>query len=259
MKRSKHPRFHNERVAQATALDMTPKEFSKLQDGSEVRPIRRGLYGEFLYWAGMTLSRMLLKIEIRGTENLPGDDEAYLLCPNHETYIDGMWVGGFLPRSHRKRYACLAAEDLLTDHGAFGRLIIRVGRGIPLNRKGNPLNGMKMAIKQVKEGNILMVHPEGTRTRTGRLGKLQEGAAFISRHSEAPIIPVFIDGGYEIFSRHRKWPSFWDKKKRRRRRLILTYGKPLDPANFKNTKGLTAALEAWMTEHFARKEVPRVY
>lgn len=258
MKQSESQKRSKTRVSHVASGDMTLKEFKRGLSSDEIRPVKRGLWGEFIYKVGMTLSRLLLRVEVRGLENLPAHD-SYILCPNHETYIDGMWVGGYLPRTHLKRYACLAAQDLLTDHGAFGRLIMRVGRGIPLDRKGKPLNGLKMAIKQINDGNILMVHPEGTRTRSGKLGRIQEGAAFISRQSNAPIIPVFIDGGFEIFSPHMKLPSWWNKKERRRRRLILTYGEPLYPKQYKNAKALTEALEAWLTERFENKEIEREY
>lgn len=241
--------------ADPTRRDLSPKQAARIKNNEEIRPIKRGLYGRFFNWLGMTLTKLLLRVEARGMKNLP--DAPYVLAPNHETYVDGMWVGGFLPKHHFKRYACLAAQDLLTDHGAFGRLIMRVGRGIPLNRKGNILQGMKLAMEQVKEGNILMVHPEGTRTRTGRLGRINEGAAFIAKHAQVPIVPVFIDGGYEIFNRFMKRPSFWNKVEKKRRRLIVTYGEPIDPAEYKNTKAMTAALETWLTERYAHKEVPR--
>ncbi len=222
-----------------------------------VRPVRRGISGYFLNSFGMWLTRRLVCLEGRGVENLPVS-APYILAPNHETFVDGMWVASFLPREQFRRFCSLAGSDLLTDYGLFGRIIMRVGRGVPIDRHGSPLGGLQLARAQLEAGEILMIHPEGTRSRNGRLGRIQEGAAFIAKRCRVPIIPVFIDGGYEIFGRHSTWPTPRDENGRKRR-LILTFGEALDPADYRSVRDMTTALAVWMEEKFATKEVPRVY
>ncbi|MDI9497350.1 MAG: lysophospholipid acyltransferase family protein [Bacillota bacterium] len=222
-----------------------------------VRPVHRGISGCLLNSFGMWLTRHLVRLEGRGLENLPAS-APYILAPNHETFVDGMWVASFLPREQFKLFCSLAGSDLLTDYGLFGRIIMRVGRGVPIDRHGSPLSGLQLARAQLEAGEILMIHPEGTRSHDGRLGRIQEGAAFIAKRCRVPIIPVFIDGGYEIFGRHSTWPTPRDENGEKRR-LILTFGKPLDPADFRSARDMTAALAAWMNEKFAQKEVPRLY
>lgn len=227
------------------------------QDHSQLaRPVERGLSGRLLYRLGMFATRTLLKFEGRGLENIP-KDSPYVLAVNHETFVDAMWVASFLPKDHFPAFACMAAQDLLTDYGPFGRMIMKVGRGIPLNRHGSPIRGLVLAKKQVDEGNILLVHPEGTRSHDGRLGKIHEGATFIAMKAGVPLIPVFIDGGFEIFSRYHKLPSFFNKKTKRRNRLIIHYGEPLLPENYKNSKAMTKDMKLWLEEAFSNKEVPR--
>ncbi|NLF20186.1 MAG: 1-acyl-sn-glycerol-3-phosphate acyltransferase [Clostridiaceae bacterium] len=221
------------------------------------KPIERGLVGRFFNWAGSTVVRLGLRFEIRGEENLPAD-APYILAPNHETYVDGMLIGMGLKKAHFDRLTSLAARELEESHGLFGKIIMRVGRGIPIDRAGSSIQSLKICIHQLEEGNILLIHPEGTRSPDGKLGKIRDGCSFIARHADCPVVPCFLDGGYEIFSRHMKVPqlrrSFWH-----RRRLILTYGKPLYPRDYKNTKELTEALSAWLHDMYANKEVPREY
>jgi len=83
-----------------------------------------------------------------GLENIP-KDVPYIIAANHETYVDGMIIASFLPKEHFEIFSSLAAQDLLTEHGPFGHVIMRVGRGIPLNRKGNPARGLIAAKQQV--------------------------------------------------------------------------------------------------------------
>ncbi|MDD2213034.1 MAG: lysophospholipid acyltransferase family protein [Oscillospiraceae bacterium] len=221
-----------------------------------IKPVERGVLGSVLNWIGMTLTHIFIHLEGHGLENIP-QQTPYVLASNHETFVDGMWIGSFLPRWQFKKYSCLAAQDLLTDYGLFGKVIMKVGRGIPLNRKGNPIRGLVTAKKQVDDGNILMVHPEGTRSHDGHLSEIQEGACYIAKKAHVPVVPVFIDGGYEIFNRYRKCPSWWDPKRHARRRLIVRFGRPLLPDDYKNAREMTQALRDWMQQAFKEKEVPR--
>lgn len=230
---------------------------SRREQAQGLKPVERGFIGKLLYHAGMLLTRSCVKLEARGLENIP-KDSPYVLAVNHETFVDAMWVASFLPKAHFPHFACMAAQDLLTDYGWFGRIIMKVGRGIPLNRHGSPVRGLVMAKQQVDDGNILLVHPEGTRSHDGKLGQIHEGATFIAMKANVPLVPVFIDGGFEIFSRFHKFPNPWDKK-RRRRRLIIHYGKPYYPADYKNSKAMTKDMKAWMEDAFANKLVARDY
>lgn len=221
-----------------------------------LKPIERGFTGKLLYNLGLFISRVSLKLEARGLENIP-QNSPYVLAVNHETFVDAMWVSAFLPKEHFPHFACMAAQDLLTDYGWFGRVIMKVGRGIPLNRHGSPIRGLVMAKQQVDDGNILLVHPEGTRSHDGKLDQIHEGATFIAMKANVPLIPVFIDGGFEIFSRYHRFPNTWDKERRRRRRLIIHYGKPYYPENYKNSKAMTKDMKVWMEDAFANKIVKR--
>ena len=154
--------------------------------------------------------------------------------------------------------ACIAGSDLESEHGMLGRLICKVGRAVPIDRFGNPVRGLIIAKRKVEEGNIMLVHPEGTRSIDGRLGEMKNGAAYIAIKAKVPILPVFIDGGYEIFNRHMKWPRPYDEN-RTRRTVVLHFGKPLLPEDYKDTQSMTDALTAWMEEKFRNKLVPRKF
>lgn len=221
-------------------------------------PIRRGLVGNLAFLGGMILTRLFIKLRAEGLENIPRETP-YVIAANHETYVDGMWIATYLPARHFKLFSCIAAKDLEDQHGLLGRLIVRVGRGIPIDRFGNPVRGLILAKKKVDEGNILLVHPEGTRTSDGRIAEMKDGAAYIALKSKVPLVPVFIDGGYEVFSRHMKKPQPHDSKTGYRKQVVIRFGHPLNPADYKNAKEMTAALTAWMDHSFNHKIVPRSF
>ena len=221
-------------------------------------PLRRGLVGNMAFLFGMAYTHLGIYLHAEGLENIP-QESPYVIAANHETYVDGMWIGSFLPRNHFRLMSCIAAKDLEDRHGLLGKLIVHVGRAISIDRFGNPIRGLIIARKKVDEGNILLVHPEGTRTEDGHLGEFKDGAAYIAIKSRVPLLPVFIDGGFEVFNRHMKAPQPFDAKAGRRREVILTFGKPLDPADYENTKEMTEALSRWMEERFAEKRIPRAF
>lgn len=219
-------------------------------------PMRRGFSGRLLYHIGMNLTRLGAKIEVEGVENLP-DSAPFVLAANHETFVDGMWIMSALPKALRMKFCCIGAQDLLTKYGPFGRVIMRVGRGIPINRSGNPIRALVSAKSALDKGdNILLVHPEGTRTRSGKLGRIQEGACYIAIKADVPLVPVFLDGGYNIFNRHMKLPSLRHPQTKKRHRLIISFGKALLPSQFESIREMNEALSAWLHERFQQKRVP---
>jgi 1-acyl-sn-glycerol-3-phosphate acyltransferase len=221
-------------------------------------PKRRGVSGFLIYYLGMGITRLSIRMQAHGLENIP-KQTPYVIAANHETYVDGLWIASYLPKPHFKAMSCLAAKDLYDRHGLLGRLILKVGRGIPVDRFGNPVRGLIIARKAVEDGNIMLVHPEGTRTRDGRLGEMKEGAAYIAMKCKVPLLPVFLDGGYEIFNRHMKVPQGWNPVTRKSREVILTFGKPFQPADFNSARDMTHALENWMHARFQEKKIPRTY
>lgn len=210
-------------------------------------PVERGIQGEIGNAIGMLASRIFLRLRAHGIENIPAN-APYVISPNHVTYVDGMWVASYLPRKHFNVMCCMAAKELEDSRGWLGRLIMKVGRGIAADRFGNPVRALILAKKQLEEGQILLLHPEGTRSPDGKVGELKDGACYLAKKANCPLLPVYIVGGYDVFNRHMKFPQTFDWKNFRRKRVTLYYGKPFLPADFKKATDMTAALTAWMMD-----------
>lgn len=188
------------------------------------------------------ISHFIYDFKIYGRENLRSDKK-YIFCPNHECHFDGMWVVGCLDNDLKKNICSLAADYL------FKKNIYRFGvtsmGGIPIHRSGNSAPAMKRALECIKTGNYsLLIHPEGTRTRNGKLGTFKNGAARLSIDSGLNIVPVCIDGAYEIFPRYNAIPKLFDLKNLRRYPVRIRFGKPISPEN---------KTESDITEEIARQ------
>ena len=213
---------------------------------SERYPMSRGPIGWFSYHAGMFFTRFFSAIHYRGQKHIP-KMRPYVLAANHQTFVDGMWICSGLPKEQQRHFSVIAGADLRHRYGAFGRLMLRVGRAIPVERKGgSAIRGLITAKRKVDEGYILLVHPEGTRTHNGKLGGFQNGAAFISKKSNVPLVPVFVHGGYDLFSRHMKLPKPRDPVTGRRHEITIVFGPPFLPWDYGTVEELMAQVRIWM-------------
>lgn len=190
-----------------------------------------------IFW---TVSNMCWKVEVLGRESLR-PDEKYIFCPNHESYLDAMWVVGSLD-STAGREMCTMAADILFENRLFRWGLTAMG-AIPVQREGNTAPALRCAYECLSTGqHHLLIHPEGTRTRSGQLGTFKPGAAALAIETGLKIIPVCINGAFEIFPPHRKFPRLFDWKRLRRYPLQIHFGQPIAPEG-KTAEEITGEIE----------------
>lgn len=175
-----------------------------------------------------TISRYIYDFHVYGLKNIDYG-ENYIFCPNHECHFDGMWVAGFL-NDDIQRNICSIAADYLFKNKIY-RFGVRAMGGIPTDRTGNPAPAMKKALECLYAGRSLIIHPEGTRTSNGTLGTFRNGAAKLSINSGVKIIPVCINGAFEIFPRTSTFPALFDFRNMHRYPVQIRFGKPINPEN----------------------------
>jgi long-chain acyl-CoA synthetase len=172
------------------------------------------LLGKLIYL--FALDRFHLKT--RGLGNLP-EKGPYLICSNHQSYIDPLVMAGALPwRLFRDTFA-LGTSDIFGK--GFMRRLARWLRVAVLDPDANLVPAMRAGFFGLSQGHILVLYPEGERSNDGSPRLFRKGAAILSIHAQAPMVPVAIEGFYEAWPRHKKFPKFTD--------LQLVFGKPIQP------------------------------
>jgi long-chain acyl-CoA synthetase len=157
-------------------------------------------------------------LKARGLENLPAKGP-YLLCSNHQSYVDPLVMVGMLPwRVFRDTFAVGTSE--IFGQG-FMRRLARWIRVVVLDPDANLVPAMRAGYFGLSHGRVLILYPEGERTNDGNPRVFRKGAAILSIHAQAPIVPIAIEGFYESWPRHQKYPKFAN--------LQLVFGKPLQP------------------------------
>jgi 1-acyl-sn-glycerol-3-phosphate acyltransferase len=145
----------------------------------------------------------LYRIEVSGLEHFPKDG-GVLLCTNHIDNLDPPVVGITAPRP-----VSFMAKAELFNVPILGNIVKNV-RAFPVKRGLSDREALRNGLKLLKEGNVLGLFPEGTRSKTGELTKGLSGAGFFALRSNAYVVPCAIIGPYKPF-----------------KKLKVVYGKPV--------------------------------
>ncbi|MGX1193218.1 1-acyl-sn-glycerol-3-phosphate acyltransferase [Metabacillus sp. SLBN-84] len=138
----------------------------------------------------------LYRIEIHGKEHFPKDG-AVLLCSNHIDNLDPPTVGICAPRQVH-----FMAKEELFQVPVLGGIVRKVG-SFPVKRGMSDREAIRKGLNVLKDGGVLGLFPEGTRSKDGKLGKGLAGAGFFALKSDASIVPCAIIGTYKPFQKVR--------------------------------------------------------
>jgi 1-acyl-sn-glycerol-3-phosphate acyltransferase len=168
--------------------------------------------------------------EVKGKENIPKRN--FILASNHSSHLDWFINGYFCtPR----RFTFIGQVDKMTGSTAFWRdRLYDYSEVVPMNRKDpeSRKQALAEAAERLKRGSILIIYPEGTRTRDGQLHEFKPGVARLHFETGAPILPVALKGTYELMP-----PG---GKLKIKKIVTVTVGKPLD---FEKERDIAAELD----------------
>lgn len=146
------------------------------------------------------LAWLLLGLRVSGRENLP-QRGPFLISPNHQSFLDAFILVGTLPyRVFAKVFYVGASEYFATRLRAW---IARTIRIIPVDPDSNLVRAMRAGSYGLRREMILILFPEGERSIDGEIRTFKKGAAILSLNVGAPIVPVALDGLFEVWPRAR--------------------------------------------------------
>lgn len=144
-----------------------------------------------LYWIILpivwVLIHILWRIEVVGLDKVPRD-RAVVLAPNHISDFDPVFVLGMI--LDFSRYRILAKKELFKNP-LIGWFLGCLG-AVPIDRGKGDTETIDRVIAECKRGTKVLVFPEGTRSKDGRLGKMKSGAFVIAAKAGADILPCRI-------------------------------------------------------------------
>lgn len=154
----------------------------------------------------IALLSVVARIRLRGRYNIPASG-AFIIAANHLSWTDIPLVPLFL----RRKVVYMAKEEYFSSRL---RWLVRFLGAFPVKRGEGDRQALRTAEEQLKKGNILIIFPEGTRSKTRTLAKAHAGMGMIALRTGVPVVPVAIWGSEGVLKKFAP-------------RVTISYGEPI--------------------------------
>ena len=151
-------------------------------------------------WARIVVAAAGIDLRVEGAERVD-PQQRYVLVSNHHSYFDIPCVFVAIPQPIR-----FMAKVSLFKIPIFGWAIGRAGF-IPIDRKNRrtAVKSFDLAARRIRKGNTIVVFPEEGRSRERAMRPFQRGGFHLAKRSELPILPIALDGTYDVYRAGAKW------------------------------------------------------
>ncbi|HET8826523.1 MAG TPA: AMP-binding protein [Terriglobales bacterium] len=193
------------------------------EDPTDVETLRitkpRRVLDPILFFLSRFISwwwRLVSRVDVQGMENLPHNG-AYLLCSNHQSFLDPIILMSLLPYGALKHMFAVGTSEIFGS--GFMRQVARMLKVVVVDPDANLVPAIRSGAYGLRHGLALVLYPEGERSIDGTPRIFKKGAAILSTHLQVPIVPVAIEGFYDAWPRNQRFQKFAPLK--------IKIGKPL--------------------------------
>jgi 1-acyl-sn-glycerol-3-phosphate acyltransferase len=175
-----------------------------------------------MYTIGQTIALLFATVFYRfrrfGAHNIPAEGPCVIVA-NHQSHMDPPVIGAAI----WNRQLTFVARAGLFKNAFFG-WTLRSVNAIPIEEGDRAeIATIKKFIERLKQGEIVIVFPEGTRSTDGSLGEFKAGAALLIKRANCPVVPAAIEGAFDAFPRGQHLPTLLGQ------RVAIAFGEPIDP------------------------------
>lgn len=165
--------------------------------------------------------RLFYRCQIYGNRH-PCETGA-IIAPNHVSFLDPPLIGAFWPADTH-----FLARASLFKPGFMGWVLPKM-HSHPVQGTAQDIDSMRMVCQLIKEGNKVVIFPEGNRSEDGQLQPIKSGISMLAMRMNCPIIPVYIQGTYEAWPRQSRWPKPGKE-------IAVVVGNPIYPSKYLELK-----------------------
>ncbi len=202
----------------------------------------RGYFWQFVASAIRLVAKTAFRLQLTGAEKLP-QEGAYIICSNHQSYIDPAFLAAIVPGKILRRSFAVGTSEIFG--GKIMRKVAASMNVVVVDPDANLIPAMRAGAYGLRHGRVLVLYPEGERSIDGTPKTFKKGAAILSINLQVPIVPVAIEGFYDV------WPR--GKGPQKFTQLKIKVGDPIVPppesaASEEAYAKLTADLRARVVE-----------
>ena len=177
------------------------------------------MFWYFLTRLGNVISKDVFRLRVEGLDKLPKEGPI-IISPNHQSFLDAPVLMGALPWRLFKEVFYVGTSEIFGE--GIWRMLAKSLKLIPVDPDANLVPAMRAGAFGLRRRKVLVLFPEGERSIEGTPKVFKKGAAILSAHLNAPIVPVALDGFYEAWPRGRQFQKF--------AKLRIRFGDPIYPA-----------------------------
>jgi long-chain acyl-CoA synthetase len=189
--------------------------------------IKNSARGFFTVWSGLNS---------RGLENIP--DGPCILAPNHESFFDGLYLAAALKMKTMKKSYFYAKKKHVNNQ--FLQFLASTNNIMVMDINKDLKESIQKLAEVLRKGKNVIIFPEGTRTKTGKLGDFKKTFAILSRELDIPVVPVAIKGAFKAMPRKAIFPRPFSK-------ISVFFGEPVYPAQY-NSDEITSLVKERIRE-----------
>lgn len=163
--------------------------------------------------------KLFMRLEVTGAEQLKTLEKPYLICPNHQSFLDPFVVCSTYPRKILTNIFHVGASEFFQSWvmGQMAKML----NIVPIDPDTQLMKAMKAGAIGLKHGKILNIYPEGERAFDGDLHPFKKGAAILASELNLKIVPIALDGVYKVWAR--------DSWRIRPAKVKIKFGTPFNP------------------------------
>src|SRR2546428_4812379 len=173
--------------------------------------------------------------KVEGREWVRELERPVIFAANHSSHADTSLILHALPDRARDRTVVAAAADYWFKRPLLGNIVSLFLNTFPFSRTGGAQAQLNASSRLLKSGWNLVLFPEGSRSPDGRIQEFKPGVGFLAKETGTPVVPVHIQGAFQVMPRHQKLPVPGPVRVR--------LGQPMMPEPKEGTREFTARVE----------------
>jgi long-chain acyl-CoA synthetase len=182
----------------STIIETADDDIPELRKALKDRPVFLA-FAFTAYKCFNLFCRVFMRLEVEGLENLKSMKRPFLICPNHQSFLDPFVLCSNYPFDFFKNTFHVGASEFFQTR--LMGWIAQMLHVVPVDPDTQLMKAMKAGAIGLKHGRILNIYPEGERAYDGDLHKFKKGAAILATELDLPIVPVAMDGLYKVWAR----------------------------------------------------------